>query len=606
MNKFISAIILILLCLGSFAQELQWERVYQKGFSHEILDFRLLQGEDFIVLQDYLPDDYRSKVKTYFLLDSLDVNDYFYAVSTDYYRITETQAGEKEFVTLGVENSGYGCYWCSLGNPYEWVFSKNNLNNNECLFSNQLWEYELLYEELENWPVGEWGNFLKPIGYFELGDSIMIISHENGFARIAYNGEEQMINAYDLGIHSVSLKGLFQLNDTTGLAFSQDGVYHMNELGELEFVAALSYSIDTIFQSNEQGYFICQTGDSLRYIDELGTIINELNPTDYFDSVFQFDIKASGYQGLGMIDNAIHLKENINSNDVLDFIPDTSKFHIKRFQFSADNSAFYLLGYESAVDNKHLLMQKFSIEPSDYLKSNLDIALTSIEALNTIAINCKPYYADEWYPGREWPIQYSIIPLRLVVTNLSDTVINSFFINSDYEFQGQEPLYSSSAFCSIYCRDSHFSQIYSDTVSMQPGESKTIYYNVINGTDTITPLPLCIWVTSPNFQPDRNPNNDKVCLQIQVGFEELEVNFEALMIYPNPTNDRLSIQTSEGELINTIEIFDYLGKSVLRQNESNTIQTIDVSTLSAGLYLINLFEKSGKVYSRKFIVTNKY
>ena len=539
------------------------------------------------------------------MLDSLDVNNYFYAVSTDYYRIAETPEGEKEFVTLGVENSGYGCNWCQLGNPYEWVFSKNNLNNNDCLFSNQLWEYEQLYEELENWPVGEWGNFLKPIGYFELGDSVMIISHENGFARIAYDFENQMINEYDLGLHPISLKGLFQLNDTTGLAFTQDEVYHMTELGDLEFVAALSYSIDTIFQSNEQGYFICQTGDTLRYIDELGTIINELNPTDYFDSVLQFDIKANGYQGLGMINNEIHLKENINSNDVLDFIPDTSKFNIQRFQFSSDNSAFYLLGYESAVDNKHLLLQKFSNEPSDFIKSNIDIALKCIEALNTIAVNCKPSNADEWYPNSIWPIKYSLIPLRLVVTNFSDTVINSFFINSDYEFQGQAPPSYSSAHCSIYCRDSHFSKLFKDTVTMQPGESKTIRYNVINGTDTITPLPLCIWVTSPNFQPDRNPNNDKACVEIQVGFEELNTKNHDLGIYPNPANDRLSIQTSEGELIYSIEIFDYLGKSVLRQNESNTIQTIDVSTLSNGLYLINLFEKSGKVYSRKFIVNNK-
>lgn len=587
----------------SYAQNLQWEKVYQEGFSHEILDFKIIEDDKFLVLQDYLPDDYRSKVKVMFLIDSAEYYGFYYGVSTDYYKFENTPAGERILVTLGVENGGYGCNWCSMGDPYEWVFGKVNMNNYDYFTSNHFLEYFQPYEELQNWTVSEWGYYLQPIGYFELGDSVMIISHETGFARIAYDLENSWIDSYDLGLHPVSLKGLFQLNDSIGLAFSQNEIYHMNAQGNLEFVSSLSYSIDTIFQSNENGFFICRTGDTFRYIDENGTVINELNQNAYFDSVMQFDIKANGFQGLGWINNEIHLKENVDGNDVLDFIPDTTKFVIQRFQFSLDNSAFYLLGYESAVDSKHLLMQKYSNEPSNFIRSNVDLALTSIVALNSRGIYCKPYNADE-YPNSTWPIKYSLIPLRIVVTNNSENVINSFFINSDYEFQGQNPPTSGAAYCSIYCRDSHFAKLYKDTVTMQPGESKLIEYKLINGTDTITPLPICIWVTSPNFEPDRDPSNDKACIDIQVGLEEIQVSRDDLLIYPNPAFDQLWIKNKDGELFNSIEIIDYSGKSILKHEKDNSINSIDISQLANGLYLIKLTNNSGINYTRKFIVSN--
>jgi hypothetical protein len=75
-----------------------------------------------------------------------------------------------------------------------------------------------------------------------------------------------------------------------------------------------------------------------------------------------------------------------------------------------------------------------------------------------------------------------------------------------------------------------------------------------------------------------------------------------IKIYPNPAKNELKIENGECKTGDKIEIYDLLGK--LQQssivNRQSSIQTIDISTLSAGMYLLRLYTSEGMI-TKKFV-----
>ena len=76
--------------------------------------------------------------------------------------------------------------------------------------------------------------------------------------------------------------------------------------------------------------------------------------------------------------------------------------------------------------------------------------------------------------------------------------------------------------------------------------------------------------------------------------------FENLILYPNPVKDNLNIDTKLE--IETVELFDVSGKSVLKSN--NNVNSIPVSGLSAGLYFCKISNKNGHAVVKKIAVVH--
>jgi len=70
----------------------------------------------------------------------------------------------------------------------------------------------------------------------------------------------------------------------------------------------------------------------------------------------------------------------------------------------------------------------------------------------------------------------------------------------------------------------------------------------------------------------------------------------SIQMYPNPASDSLTIKTMHQIAIDAITIYDVAGKELFFVN--NPTETIDVSFLSGGLYLVQLKTDSGTVYKR--------
>ncbi len=95
------------------------------------------------------------------------------------------------------------------------------------------------------------------------------------------------------------------------------------------------------------------------------------------------------------------------------------------------------------------------------------------------------------------------------------------------------------------------------------------------------------WMMRPMFGP-RYP----------YGISESKPLIEEITVYPNPVYDRLYIQRSEHSESNVYHIADISGRNVA-EGELDESSSVDVSSLSGGLYLI----KVGNSSYRKFIVT---
>ncbi len=98
------------------------------------------------------------------------------------------------------------------------------------------------------------------------------------------------------------------------------------------------------------------------------------------------------------------------------------------------------------------------------------------------------------------------------------------------------------------------------------------------------------------FKTDAEMISVNVINQFNVGIEEVENNF--INIYPNPTTGLLNIETAIEKGIYQLQ--DLTGKQLLSGSITATRFSLDISTLSKGIYLLSVFD--GEQVAHKKIV----
>jgi hypothetical protein len=82
----------------------------------------------------------------------------------------------------------------------------------------------------------------------------------------------------------------------------------------------------------------------------------------------------------------------------------------------------------------------------------------------------------------------------------------------------------------------------------------------------------------------------------------LENSFiEDLIIYPNPVRNTLTIGSSLSLDQSIISVFDIAGRRVMNYRLVNGINSVNVSELSVGEYILRVITKEGQMSSQKFI-----
>lgn len=71
-----------------------------------------------------------------------------------------------------------------------------------------------------------------------------------------------------------------------------------------------------------------------------------------------------------------------------------------------------------------------------------------------------------------------------------------------------------------------------------------------------------------------------------------DFGFSQVSVYPNPAQDEWNIKTN-GQNINSVQVFDMLGKNVMSVTPNKNDVTLDASELPSGLYFARLTSESG-------------
>ncbi|MFN5294142.1 MAG: T9SS type A sorting domain-containing protein [Flavobacteriales bacterium] len=99
----------------------------------------------------------------------------------------------------------------------------------------------------------------------------------------------------------------------------------------------------------------------------------------------------------------------------------------------------------------------------------------------------------------------------------------------------------------------------------------------------------CFFVGDACDDGNANTSNDVYNANCQcegvVSVEEMSVSYS---VYPNPTNGIITIAQQEGAAIQLIEVVDITGKRVATFNPNSSTATIEMNSMAAGLYTLNI------------------
>ena len=74
-----------------------------------------------------------------------------------------------------------------------------------------------------------------------------------------------------------------------------------------------------------------------------------------------------------------------------------------------------------------------------------------------------------------------------------------------------------------------------------------------------------------------------------LGVEEFSLE-NSVSIFPNPTSNIITIDTSNKINVNSLELYNIVGKQVIK---TNNVSTLDLSELSSGVYMLRVITDSG-------------
>jgi len=132
-------------------------------------------------------------------------------------------------------------------------------------------------------------------------------------------------------------------------------------------------------------------------------------------------------------------------------------------------------------------------------------------------------------------------------------------------------------------------------------EDSTTQYVSGNGVIYQDSIDLNMSTASINdvFRCDCNCNRVR---DVPVGIPEITTLNKAISIYPNPAKEtlRVSWPILSGKTYNSFKIYDVDGKNILA-NKSQLFESIDVSSLQAGTYVIHFLKDEVSVASGRFV-----
>ena len=136
-------------------------------------------------------------------------------------------------------------------------------------------------------------------------------------------------------------------------------------------------------------------------------------------------------------------------------------------------------------------------------------------------------------------------------------------------------------------------------------------WNIANGSGASALIAKAILVQLCLIDPDYNysyycPIIDEIEPESNINLNDVSINnienksFN-LTILPNPTNDKITINTNNDVIIVELIMYDICGKKMFTEKVNNSVSNVDISILSKGVYFISCTLSDGQSITRKII-----
>lgn len=124
----------------------------------------------------------------------------------------------------------------------------------------------------------------------------------------------------------------------------------------------------------------------------------------------------------------------------------------------------------------------------------------------------------------------------------------------------------------------------------------TWFATVLDASNNTNPLPLStILVDNMTYYAVNIVDNclsDPLAVTVNIVLGTNEFNSETITVYPNPANQEVTISNSSE--IQRVVIFTLLGQKMMAVEANSDNITLDISNLSAGVYLVTLYFEDSK------------
>ncbi|WP_405576214.1 T9SS type A sorting domain-containing protein [Winogradskyella sp. Asnod2-B02-A] len=240
--------------------------------------------------------------------------------------------------------------------------------------------------------------------------------------------------------------------------------------------------------------------------------------------------------------------------------------------------------------------------------------LTSLDVSGTTALinlNCR----NNLLMSLDVPVNTALTTLRCDSNQLTslDVSSNTALISLYCEVNQLTSLdvSSNTALISLYCFNNQLTSIdiSSNTaiVELFCSDNQLTSLNAANGNNnninsfsvTNNPSLTCIQVDDASYSTTNWTNIDTSASFSTncAALSSIDFEKEKISIYPNPTKSTLNIKTATATAIANISVYSLLGKQVIKTNS----KTVDVSSLSEGVYLIKIIDLYGNQHVKRFI-----
>jgi len=84
-----------------------------------------------------------------------------------------------------------------------------------------------------------------------------------------------------------------------------------------------------------------------------------------------------------------------------------------------------------------------------------------------------------------------------------------------------------------------------------------------------------------------------------VGIEENDSKSNELIVYPNPSSNKITIKHNSNEIITEVSLFDYSGKLILTKRNLNLNEVaLDLNLQTSGIYFLGIKMTQGIIYKK--------